>query len=192
MDAHLGLGVEEVHAEAERVLGFWFDEVGQARWFADDRALDRDCAERFGPLRDAVLAQDALGWRGEAGHLLAAIILLDQLSRNIHRGTAEAFAADPLALSLAREGIERGWDAALPPLHTQFLLMPLMHAESRDAAHESVARFEALGLEEPLAFARAHAAVIERFGRYPSRNAALGRETTAEEQAFLAEHGAGW
>ena len=192
MSAHLGPGEGEVHDAAQAVLAFWFDEVGEARWFARDDAVDGACAARFGGMRDEVLASDALGWRSEAGHLLAAVILLDQFSRNIHRDSARAFEADPLALDLARHAIARGWHAALEPTRAQFFLLPLMHAEDRDAARESVARYEALGLDDPLAFARAHAAVIERFGRYPSRNAVLGRETTPDEAAFLAEHGAGW
>lgn len=191
MDGHLGVGEGEVHDAARGVLHFWYDEVGEDRWFARDDALDREIADRFGALRDDVLANDALGWRGEADHLLAAIILLDQFSRNIHRDSAEAFAADPLALSLALEGIERGWDGALAPEQALFLLMPLMHAERADMATLSVAKFEALGLDENAAFARDHFAVIAQFGRYPSRNAALGRESTPEETEFL-KAGGGW
>ena len=192
MSAHLGPGEGEVHEAAREVLHFWFDEVGETRWFAEDANLDRICAERFSGMRDDVLASDALGWRSEPGHLIAAVILLDQLSRNIHRGSARAFEADPLALSLAREGIARGWHREVLPDQAQFLLMPLMHAESRDAARESVMRFEEIGLADPLEFAKRHAEVIDRFGRYPSRNDALGRETTADERAFLEKEGAGW
>jgi uncharacterized protein (DUF924 family) len=192
MAAHLGPGEGEVHDAAQTVLAFWFEEVGEARWFAEDDAVDHACAARFGSMRDDVLASDALGWRSEPEHLLAAVILLDQFSRNIHRGSARAFETDALALSLAREGIERGWRHVLSPQAAQFLLLPLMHAEDRSTARESVARYEELGLAEPLDFARRHAEVIERFGRYPSRNAALGRESTSEELAFLEEEGMGW
>jgi uncharacterized protein (DUF924 family) len=192
MSAHLGPGEGEVHDAARAVLGFWFDEVGEARWFARDDALDRACAARFGAMRDDVLAADALGWRSEPDHLLAAIILLDQFSRNIYRDSPRAFEADALALDLARHCIGRGWHRTLAPSPAQFLLMPLMHAEDRDVARESVQRFEELGLADALEFARAHAAVIERFGRYPSRNAALGRASTPEEAWFLQDNGAGW
>ncbi|URW76731.1 DUF924 domain-containing protein [Sphingomonas donggukensis] len=192
MGGHLGSGTGEVHAAARAVLDFWFDEVGSDNHFAKDDALDRIIAERFGGWRDDVLASDALGWRSEPDTLLAAIILLDQFSRNIHRGSAEAFAADPLAESLAREGIERGWDRTLPPERAVFLLMPLMHAEHADAQLLSVAKFEALGIETNAEFARDHAAVIVRFGRFPSRNAALGRASTPAERGYLSQPGAGW
>lgn len=192
MTEHLGPGEGEVHDAAQAILRFWFEEITPEQQFAKDDAVDRTIAERFGGWRDDVLASDALGWRGEAGHLLAAIILLDQFSRNIHRDTAEAYAADPLALSLTHEAIERGWDRALPPEQAAFLLMPLMHAESRDMAALSVAKFEELGVASNLEFARDHAAVIERFGHYPSRNAALGRTSTPEEEEYLSQPGAGW
>ncbi len=191
MDEHLGTGTTEVHDAAQQVLGYWFDALTPEQHFAKDESVDRTIAERFGALRDDVLAADALGWRSEPDHLLAAILLLDQFSRNIHRDDPQAYAADPLALSLAQEGIERGWHEALAPEHAQFLLMPLMHAESRDMAGESVARFEALGRAENVTFAHDHADVIARFGRYPSRNAALGRESTPEEVEYLAA-GGGW
>jgi uncharacterized protein (DUF924 family) len=192
MAGHLGPGTGEVYDAADAVNRFWFEEVGAARHFVKDPALDAQCADRFGSMRDAVLASDALGWRGEPETMLAAIILLDQFSRNIHRGTERAFEADPLAESLAHEAIERGWDQTLPPERAAFLLMPLMHAEHADAQALSVERFEALGNPENLRFARDHAEVFARFGRFPSRNAALGRETTLEEQAYLDTRTSEW
>jgi len=189
---HLGPGWGEVEEAADRVLAYWFDELGPERWFVKDDAVDRDCADRFGAMRDDVLASDALGWRGEAKTMLAAIILLDQISRNIHRGSARAFEADPLAESLSHEAIERGWVATLPPERAKFLLMPLMHAEHADAQRLSLIEFAALGDEYTLDFARDHADVFARFGRFPGRNAALGRESTPAEQAYLSQPGAGW
>lgn len=174
------------------MLDFWFREIPPEKQFSKDADLDRTIAERFGAWRDAVLASGALGWRGEPETLLAAIVLLDQFSRNIHRDSARAFEADPLAESLAREGIARGWDATLPPEQAVFLLMPLMHAEHADAQALSVAKFEALGLDVNARFARDHAAVFERFGRFPSRNAALGRVSTPGEDEYLSQPGAGW
>ncbi|KQM98218.1 DUF924 family protein [Sphingomonas sp. Leaf25] len=192
MGGDLGTGAGEVHAAAKQVLDFWFDEVGEDRHFAKDDALDRTIAERFGALRDAVLASEAAAWREDEHHLLAAVILLDQFSRNIHRGSAQAFAADPLALELALIGIARGDDREFQPLERSFLYMPLMHSEDRGVARFSVRCFESLGNANNLKFARDHAAVIDAYGRYPSRNAALGRVSTDAEQAYLSRPDAGW
>jgi uncharacterized protein (DUF924 family) len=190
MGGDLGVGRIEVHARA--VLGFWFGEVSPEKHFVRDAALDSEIARRFGAMRDDVLANDAAGWRGDPDTILAAIILLDQFSRNIHRDTPRAFAADPLALALTREAIARGWDAAIESDRRAFLYMPLMHAEDPTAQRESIACFTQLRNEENLAYAREHAEVIERFGRFPSRNAALGRPSTPEELAWLSQPGAGW
>ena len=191
MTEHLGTGTGEVYEAAEAVLDFWFG-LTSDQHFGKDAELDAEIARRFGAWRDDVLANDALGWRGEPETLLAAIILLDQFSRNIHRDRADAYAADPLAESLAHEGIDRGWDTELPPERAVFLLMPLMHAEHADAQALSVAKYDALGLAENAKFARDHADVIARFGRFPSRNAALDRESTPDEQEYLSQPGAGW
>lgn len=192
MVEHLGSGTGEVYDAARAVLDFWFKEVPPDKQFAKDEALDQEINRRFGQWRDDVYANDALGWRSEPETLLAAIILLDQFSRNVYRGSARAFEADPLAESLAHEGIERGWDRTLPPEQAAFLLMPLMHAEHADAQALSLAKFGELGLEENLHFAREHAAVFERFGRFPGRNEALGRGSTPEEEDYLSQPGAGW
>ncbi|RYD50325.1 MAG: DUF924 domain-containing protein [Sphingomonadales bacterium] len=181
----------DVHAGTAQVLGFWFG-LSQEEQFAKSADLDRQIGERFGTLRDLVLADGAKGWHADRDTMLAAIILLDQFSRNLHRGSAEAFAADPLALVLALETIERGWDLEGPPEQRQFLYMPLMHSEDAAMQALSVEKFEALGNPLNLRFARDHADVIERFGRYPSRNAALGRESSAEELDYLSQPDAGW
>ena len=190
MGGDLGTTGYEVHARA--VLGFWFDEVPPDRRFAGDMVLDHSIAKRFGPLRDAVLVSRADGWCGDPDTILAAIILLDQFSRNIHRGQAEAFAADPLAQKLTRLAIDQGWDMSLDPERRAFLYMPLMHAEDRVTQALSLACFETLGDAENLEYARGHAEVIERFGRFPSRNAALRRRSTPEERDYLSRPGAGW
>ncbi len=174
------------------MLDFWFEEVGPDRHFVKDEALDRTIAERFGALRDAVLADEAVGWRDDPDALLAAVIVLDQFSRNIHRGSAAAFAADPLALELALVGIARGDDRGWPPPERSFLYMPLMHSEDAGVARFSLRCFEALGNANNLTFARDHAAVIARYGRYPSRNAALGRASTEAERDYLSRPDAGW
>ncbi|WP_326524208.1 DUF924 family protein [Sphingomonas sp.] len=191
MTEHLGPGTGEVHDAARQVLDFWFGLTTEQQ-FAKDDAMDREIAERFGAMRQDVLDADALGWRGEPETILAAIILLDQFSRNIFRGQARAFEADPLALSLTHDAIDRQWDGELPQERAVFLLMPLMHAEHADAQALSVAKFEALGLEVNARFARDHRDVFERFGRFPGRNTALGRASTPEEIEYLSQPGAGW
>ena len=170
---------------AASVIAFWFNEVGHDRWFAKDPALDADIARRFAKLRDEVLASEARGWRDDPGPLIAAILLLDQFSRNIHRGSALAFAADPLARDLAMQALDRGWTHSAPVAWRQFLLMPLMHSENHADQQRCVAEFERLGNDNLTGFARRHQAQIAAFGRFPGRNAALGRRTTEAEQAAL-------
>ena len=188
----LGAEAVDVHAKSQEVLGFWFDLLMPEQWFRGSPSTDEEIRALFGPLRDHVLASGAEGWRDDPETMLAAIILLDQFSRNIHRGTAQAFAADPLALSLTREAIGKGWDAGMPKERRQFLYMPLMHAEDHDLQALCIAKFTELGDPHPLDFARQHADVISRFGRFPSRNAVLGRESTPEERDYLSQPGAGW
>ena len=174
------------------MLGFWFEGLMPEQHFKHSERVDRAISERFGPLRDLVLGSGAAGWRDDPEALLAAVILLDQFSRNMHRDTAEAFAGDPLALTLVRIALDRGWEKAMPPERRAFLYMPLQHAEDRALQAESLRRFAEPGLEANLAFAREHAAVIERFGRFPTRNMALGRESTPEELEYLKQPGVGW
>ena len=172
-------------SKATPIIAFWFDEVGQSRWFAKDPALDADIARRFAKLRDAVLASEARGWRDSPQPLMAAILLLDQFSRNIHRGSAQAFAADPLARDLAMQALDSGWTDAAPVAWRQFLLMPLMHSENLADQQRCVGEFERLGNDNLTGFARRHHDQIAAFGRFPGRNAALGRRTTEAEQAAL-------
>lgn len=181
----------QVHDMSVAVLDFWFGMTTEQH-FAKDEALDRTIVDRFGTVRDGVLRGRAEGWRDDPDTLLAAIILLDQFSRNIHRGTPEAFAADGLAVELTLAAIERGWEDRYPPDRRVFLYMPLMHAEDMAMQDLSVAKFEALGIDENIAFARDHRDVIAQYGRFPSRNAALGRQSTDAEQAYLARPDAGW
>ena len=188
----LGAEAVDVHAKSQEVLGFWFDLLMPEQWFRGSPSTDEEIRALFGPLRDHVLATGAEGWRGDPETMLAAIILLDQFSRNIHRGTAQAFAADPLALSLSREAIANGWDAGMPKERRQFLYMPLMHAEDPEAQALCLKCFEALGDANNLKFARDHAEVIGKFGRFPTRNAALWRESTEAEKDYLSQPGAGW
>ncbi|MDG2532408.1 DUF924 domain-containing protein [Sphingomonas sp. HITSZ_GF] len=191
MTGDLGAATLDVHAKAREVLGFWFALTSEQHFKRSD-TLDAEIRTRFGALRDHVLRSEAEGWRDDPETLLAAILLLDQFSRNLHRDSGQAYAADPLALGLALEAIERGWEVAMTLEERQFLYLPLEHAEDRAMQKLSVEKFGTLGDDYILDFAVKHAEVIERFGRFPSRNAALGRESTPEELEFLKQEGAGW
>ena len=188
MARDLGTRDTQVHAKAAAVLHFWLHEVPAEKRFARDAVLDAECARRFRDLRDELAATGAAGWWDSARDVLAAVIVLDQFSRNIYRGSAEAFAADPVARALADKAVVEGWDRSLTADERQFLYMPFQHSEEASDQDRSVTLFEQLGEPEPLNFARLHWDVIARFGRFPGRNAALGRETTAEEAAFLANN----
>ncbi|MDQ2892583.1 MAG: DUF924 domain-containing protein [Pseudomonadota bacterium] len=180
----------QVHEQAREVLDFWFG-LDPKLWWEKDDAFDAEVAARFGALRAAVAANEAAGWRGHPDTLLGAIILLDQFSRNICRGRAEAFAADDLAVRLTLEGIGKGWDERYPPDRRAFFYMPLMHAEDAPLQALSVETFDRLGIANNAAFARDHRDIFTRFGRFPGRNAALERTSTAAEDAYLAA-GGGW
>lgn len=170
---------------AQDLLKFWFEDHGQDDWFAAKPEFDAACAEAFAETHAAVARGEAWSWRSTPEGRLAEIIVLDQLSRQLFRGQAEAFASDRMALALAQEAVGGGHHNFLPPPRRVFMLMPFMHSESPLVQRESVRLFTALGLEETLTFARQHAGVIERFGRFPRRNAALGRTSTPEEEAYI-------
>lgn len=173
----------------QSVLDFWFTEVGPARWYAKSDDLDALCKARFGLLLAAASACELHAWRATPDGRLAELIALDQFSRNIHRDTPQAFAQDALALALAQEAIAHGQDTALAPDRRAFLYLPFMHSESAAIHAIAVTLFSAPGLENNLDFELKHKAIIDRFGRYPHRNAILGRTSTGQEIAFLAEPG---
>lgn len=170
---------------AQAVLDFWFDEVGRDGWFAQSDAIDDIIRQRFGALRNEVFVMEVEAWRDTPKFTLAAIILLDQFSRNLYRGSARAFAADAMALSLTMLALERGWDTGIPPEQRQFLLLPLMHSENLRDQHRSIFEVAKLGDPNVLQFAQLHLDQIVKFGRFPGRNAALGRRNTATEQEAL-------
>ncbi len=175
--------------DAEAVLRFWFVELEPRDWWRKDPELDQRIASRFGALLETAASGALAAWRGTARGRLAEIIVLDQFTRNIHRGSAEAFANDALALRLAEEAVATGAALELPVEERRFFYMPYMHSESA-AVHETAMRlFATPGLEKNLDFERRHKAVIDRFGRFPHRNALLGRESTAEEIEFLKQPG---
>ncbi|WP_192036332.1 DUF924 family protein [Halomonas sp. YLGW01] len=173
----------------EAVLDFWFEELTPRQWFAKDAALDARIAERFVTLWSAAREAELWGWRMTPEGRLAEILVLDQFSRNMHRDHPLAFAQDALALVLAQEAVAQKADRALATRQLPFLYMPYMHSESLRVQDEAVVLFDRPGLEDNLRFAHRHRDIIRRFGRYPHRNAILGRESTSEEDAFLAQPG---
>lgn len=173
----------------DAVLGYWFGELEPAQWYEASDARDAVIASRFGALHAAAAACALFDWRRSPAGRLAEIIVLDQFSRNIFRGSAEAFAHDALALALAQEAVRVGDDTALPAMQRAFLYLPYMHSESAAIHAVAMTLFAAPGLEANLDFERQHKAIIDRFGRYPHRNAVLGRASSAEELAFLATPG---
>lgn len=175
----------------ESVINFWFKECTPRNWFTKDDAFDAKMRERFLDTHRAIVAGETAHWRETPEGRLAEILVLDQFSRNMFRGTPASFASDPLALKLAEEAIAVGADKQVPSKMRHFFYMPFMHSESL-AAHKKAFwlflksfNFGALWYEID------HARVIRRFGRYPSRNAILSRESTPEEIEFLKTH-KGW
>ena len=173
----------------DAILRFWFDETGPKQWFAVDSHFDTSIAARFGVVHAQAAAGELYEWRADATGRLAEIIVLDQFSRNIFRDTPGAFACDAMALVLAQEAVRAGIAAQFAPERRAFLYMPYMHSESR-AIHAIAERlFAEPGLDYNLNFERSHRAIIDRFGRYPHRNAILGRVSTPEEIEFLQQPG---
>lgn len=169
---------------ARAVIHFWCDELTEEQHFKRDATVDRHIAERFGKVREQVQRTKAAGWRDSPETLVAAIILLDQFSRNMFRGQAKAFEADNLALELCKEALAKGWvDKLAKPLPT-FFLMPLQHSEKLEDQERSVAEFQG---RDPLnyKYALLHREQIRRFGRFPGRNRALGRVSTPEEREAI-------
>ncbi|PKF49427.1 DUF924 family protein [Enterovibrio nigricans] len=174
------------------VLTFWFDELTPKEWFVKDEKLDETIKSRFGSLLEQAAKSECFEWRDEPVGRLAEIIVLDQFSRNIYRDTPKAFAQDPMALALAQEAVALGIDRELPPERRCFLYMPYMHSESAVVHEEAVRLFNQPGLEHNLDFEIRHKEIVDRFGRYPHRNAILGRESSPEELAFLSQPGSGF
>jgi uncharacterized protein (DUF924 family) len=174
---------------ADNILSFWFEEIRPAQWWEKSATFDALIRDRFGALHEAATRCELFGWRASPQGRLAEVIVLDQFSRNLHRDDPRAFAADPLALALAQTAIANGADRALPPERRAFLYMPFMHSESAVIHAVALGLFAALGMDDSLSSEIRHKAIIDRFGRYPHRNAILGRSSTPEEAAFLREPG---
>lgn len=180
----------------ETILEFWFGPPprrAREAWFRKDAAFDAVVRERFGAAVDDALAGGFVDWSWTARGSLARVILLDQFTRNIHRDTPRAFAGDALALATAEEAIARGFDRELEPIERGFLYMPFEHSEEWAMQERSLALFGQIAAETGdrslLDWAEKHAAIVRRFGRYPHRNAILGRPSTAEELEFLLQPG---
>lgn len=174
------------HEGPAEILRFWFEEIRPLQWFAKDPALDALLRDRFlGRTRQAIDGELA-EWSSDAAGALALVLLLDQFPRQIWRDTAMAFAGDPQALALSLRALERGWLEAEPQQpRRQFWLMPLMHCEDLAVQETALPLFEHYTDPRTADFAQKHRDVIARFGRFPHRNAALGRVSSAEEVAFL-------
>ena len=200
-----------IAADAAHVLRFWLgayplDEAAmpamQSGWFRKSDAFDAQIARQFGPVIHAALAGQLDGWAARPDGRLALLIVLDQFTRNTFRGQPRSFAGDARALALALQGLQQGHDQAVPPMARIFCYLPLEHAEDPALQAQSVALFERLWqqatpAQQPffagtLDFARKHQSVVARFGRFPHRNAILGRASTVAEQAYLAQPGAGF
>jgi len=186
----------------DEILDFWFTPRGSAEhgktrdlWFRKDAAVDQSIRARFGGAVETALA-GGFGELTTPRGALARVLLLDQFTRNIYRKTPRAFAGDLLALGISRAAIANRDDLALVPVERWFLYLPFEHAEDPAAQETSLDLFARLrdetGFSEPVMWAERHAAVIRRFGRYPHRNAILGRESTAEEIEYLAAGGRGF
>jgi len=179
--------------DVDDVLDFWFQEAGPANWFGGGPAFDEEVTRRLRSLYDAAAAGELSGWAETAPGALALCILLDQAPRNIFRGQAQAFATDAAALGIARTAIAREQDLMLSDEQRLFVYLPFEHSERIEDQREAV-RLIGNRTRNPtlLDYACRHLAVIAQFGRFPHRNAALGRASTAAELAYLAQPGAGF
>jgi uncharacterized protein (DUF924 family) len=167
-----------------QIVSFWRD-AGPDTWFEEDESFDQAIRSRFLSTYEAAANGELAVWEDSAVGALALLLLLDQFPRNMFRGNARAFAADALARAVADRALERGFDQATDLALRPFFYLPFMHSESPIDQDRSVRLYEALGDAEQLRYAREHRDVVQRFGRFPARNRALGRATTPAEQAFL-------
>jgi uncharacterized protein (DUF924 family) len=174
--------------DAKEVLKFWFERDRKA-WFEKNPAFDEEIRQRFLPHYELGATGMLGSWKQAPASCLALVVLLDQFPRNMFRGTARAFATDPLALEAARTILDRGWDKAMTPDERVFAYLPFEHSEALQDQKLSLKLFEG---NPNFEWARKHWEIIRRFGRFPHRNAALGRESTPEEIEFLKQPGSGF
>jgi uncharacterized protein (DUF924 family) len=176
----------------QSILDFWFTELSPKQHYAKDAALDDAIRSRFAATLEAAARCELWAWRSTAQGRLAEIVVLDQFSRNVYRDTAASFAQDPRALALAQELVASGQDRELPLEQRSFAYMPYMHSESALVHAQAVALFSQPGMESSLRFMLRHKEIVDRFGRYPHRNAIVGRSSSVDELAFLQEPGSGF
>ena len=172
-------------ATPQAVLNTWFSEYARPLWFRSTAAFDRELKQRFGATVEAALAGGLRHWADTPTGALALVIVLDQLPLNIYRGRARAFAGEAMAREIAARAIERGYHSGLSQEEKVFLYLPFMHSENLDDQDRAVALFQAAGLQENLRYAHHHRDIVRRFGRFPHRNAILGRESTPQELEYL-------
>lgn len=182
---------EKPQAPWREVLTFWLEEVGPAGWYRVDPAVDHACETRFGGLIDQAIAGGLEDWESDRESALALLLLLDQFPRNIHRDSPRAFAGDPRARVVADRAVAAGFDLATPEPERSFFYLPFEHSEALADQDRAVALFEERmpGAAESIRHAHLHRDLIVKFGRFPHRNAVLGRENTPEEQAHLSGGG---
>jgi len=193
-----------IDAAAQAVLEFWFGAADdplhhtpREQWFRKDDAFDAQIRERFGALIEGALTGSCAHWADTPGGALAQIVLLDQFTRNAFRGSARAFAGDARALAAAQALVASGQDRTLPGVQRQFAYLPFEHAEDLAMQREALRLFGQLERDEPalaglLQWAQRHHDIVQRFGRFPHRNAALSRPSTPEEMTFLEQPGSGF
>lgn len=175
-------------ADPGEVVSFWLAQSDKV-WFTADPIFDAEVKARFAGLVERAKAGGLDDWAESAEGALALVVLLDQMTRNIYRDSPEMFAADDKALAVAKKAIAKGFDKELPKHKRRWLYMPFMHSEDLADQERSIELFSSADLSESIPFAVDHADIVRRFGRFPHRNVLLGRETTPEEAAFLAEGG---
>lgn len=171
----------------ESILKFWFEELSPAQWWAKDEQLDQLIQQKFSTLHAQAARCELFDWRKTARGRLAEVLILDQFSRNIYRGSHLSFACDSLALALAQEAIASNADKDLQPVERSFLYLPFMHSESLKIHEVAVQLFTQNGIQNNLDFEYKHQQIIQHFGRYPHRNNLLGRISTSEEIEFLTQ-----
>lgn len=174
-----------MHPLAQSVLEFWFSKDAQPVWFAKSFEFDQKISQQFGKVLESATAGECADWRCDILGRLAEIIVLDQFSRNIHRDTPKAFENDGMALVLSQEAIVLPEFESLTSDERKFMLMPYMHSESKLIHKKAMTLFEQFTDATTVAYERRHKEIIDEFGRYPHRNAILGRVSTTQEQAFL-------
>ncbi len=172
-------------ANPQQLIAFWFAEPAQALWFNATPEFDRSLRERFLPTYRAAAAGQLAEWEQTPSGALALAVALDQFPLNMFRGQPESFATEAAARAVAERALARGFDQELTPTERLFLYLPFMHGETLADQERSVQLFERLGLDDSTRFARHHRDLIVRFGRFPHRNAILGRDSTPEEAAYL-------